>query len=289
MKMRLTCLSLLRGSILCQFPKYSYGSFPAAIQRGVPHFQRFSPRAYTSAAMDVPRPLDPATRHIYYMHKTRNYGKWGWVFYRCTYNNDEEWNSFKRLISEEMHNDMVADNTPDIYRPVSDSLALTFFEDKDKFDGVSRDQLRTHFQRWAVDAYPAENPRAKYNFDPEMAPPPRYRYFVQIDEESLRSIIDDPNNAQGMMRRWGYVNYVDGWWKSLSEAYAENQDPQLKEDIEGELEEGYEPIDGCLEGNVGWMMLDTIDMSPSFYHYIWGFPEETWYLCYQRPPGIASW
>ena len=140
-----------------------------------------------------------------------------------------------------------------------------------------------------MDAYPAENPRAKHNFDPEMAPPPRYRYFVQIDEGSLRSIVDSPKNAQGMTRRGGYVNFVDGWWKSLSEAYAENQDPQIKEDIEGELEEGYEPIDGCLEGNVGWMMLNTVNVSPGFYQDIWGFTEEQWPLCYQRPPDIASW
>ena len=91
------------------------------------------------------------------------------------------------------------------------------------------------------------------------------------------------------MHRLGYVNFVDGWWKSISETYAETRDPELKEDIEAELEEGYEPIDGCPERNVGWMMLDAIDMSPDFYHYIWGFTEETWRLCYQRPPDIAVW
>ena len=89
--------------------------------------------------MDIPRPLDPATRHIHYINTLENYDKWGWVFYRCTYNNDEEWNNFKQLISEEMYKDIVAHDTPDIHRPIGHSLALTFFEDKDKFDGVSRD------------------------------------------------------------------------------------------------------------------------------------------------------
>lgn len=37
----------------------------------------------------------------------------------------------------------------------------------------------------------------------------------------------------------------------MSETYAENQDPELKEEIEAQLGEGYEPIDGCFEENVG--------------------------------------
>ena len=119
--------------------------------------------------MDIPHALDPATQQIYYLHTTQNFDKWGWVFYRCTYNNDEEWNSFKQMITKEMHNDIA--NTPDIYRPVRDSLALTFFEDKDKFNGLSKYQLRNHFQRWAVESFPAENPRTKHKFDPDMAPP----------------------------------------------------------------------------------------------------------------------
>lgn len=60
--------------------------------------------------------------------------------------------------------------------------------------------------------------------------------------------------------RWGYVKFVDGWWKPLRERYAITQDPDLQKQIEDELAERYEPIGTCVEENVDWMMLDTIFM-----------------------------
>lgn len=163
--------------------------------------------------MYIPVGMDPAARHIYFLNTLENYDKWGWVFYRCAYNNDEEWNDFKRMVTTEMHTDIVVGDTLDVYQSVSDSLALTFFEDKDKFNGAPRAQLRTHFQRWAVDAFPAENPRAKQNFDLDLIPA-RYRYFFQIDEESLRSIIDSPKNV--LERRWDYIQFC-GWLVETNE------------------------------------------------------------------------
>lgn len=87
------------------------------------------------------------------------------------------------------------------------------------------------------------------------------------------------------------MNFVDGWWKPLSEVYANEPDPDTRQEMMEELqqEDRLEPIDGCVEENVGWMMLDTIDVEVEFYNFIWEFPENTWDLCYQRPPVIASW
>lgn len=235
--------------------------------------------------------MDPATRFLYQYNEEQSFDKWGWVFYRTSYNDDEGWNSFKRIITQEMHKDILESNTPELNRPLNNSLEMTFIDDRATFDNASKDQLRAHFQGWAVDAYSAENPRTVVGFDPYLGPPPRYRYFIQIDEDALRSILYDPEKPQGLpgLERWGHVNFVDGWWKSLGEMYAESQDPDLKQQIEDELESEYEPIEGCVDKDVGWMMLDTIDVSADFYVTICGITEQVWPIYYQRPPAIASW
>lgn len=78
------------------------------------------------------------------------------------------------------------------------------------------------------------------------------------------------------------MNFVDDCWKSLSAKYAIAQYPDLKQEVEDELEELYGPIEGCVEGNIGWMMLDTIDVSAGFYHTICGFTQEVWPVYYQH-------
>lgn len=71
--------------------------------------------------------MDPATRYIHDANKESGYGKWGWIVYRCTYSDDEGWNNFKQMIIREMHNGITKPNTPDLNRPLTDSLEMIFF------------------------------------------------------------------------------------------------------------------------------------------------------------------
>jgi hypothetical protein len=68
--------------------------------------------------------------------------------------------------------------------------------------------------------------------------------------------------------------------------YAIDGDPDLEDEIDEQLECGYEPIEGYMEGNIGWAMLHRVDMTADFYHHTWGFVD-VWPLYYQCPPGIA--
>ena len=128
-----------------------------------------------------------------------------------------------------------------------------------------------------------ENPRAIRKFDPDMTPPPRtdtlsrlmktrYAVFFII----LRSPRGYQDRSDGAMS----ILWMAGW-KSLDERYAITQDPGLKQQIDAELDGRCEQIEGCVEENVGWMMLDTIDVSVDFYHTICGFMEEVWPIYYQ--------
>lgn len=105
---------------------------------------RFGFRGFTSRP--ILSAMDPVTRYIHEFNKNGVFEKWGWVFYRCTYNNDEGWNYFKQMITQEMHKDIANSDTPDINHLLDDNLKMTFIEDRKAFDGASKDQLRAHFQ-----------------------------------------------------------------------------------------------------------------------------------------------
>jgi hypothetical protein len=100
----------------------------------------------------------------------------------------------------------------------------------------------------------------------DLATAPRYRYFIQIDEKFLQSLLRDTESGPRLkgLQSNGYVNFVDGWWKSLREQYSTSQDPDLKEEIDEQLAHGYQSIEGCMEENTGWTMLHRLDMSVDF-------------------------
>lgn len=85
------------------------------------------------------------------------------------------------------------------------------------------------------------------------------------------------------------MNFIDAYWKPLNGKYLECPDPSLKKDFGVKLEERFEPIEGCVEENVGWMKLATINVCTEFYVNIGGTNDESWYHYYKRPPDIVKW
>ncbi|KAG8629727.1 hypothetical protein KVT40_001346 [Elsinoe batatas] len=83
----------------------------------------------TSLSNDEYEPLPSPSRNIYDSLIESSHDKWGWLIYRTTYVDDAAWDRFKAF-------------------------------DKDKFDGASREELRTHFAERAEGAYGREQPRA---------------------------------------------------------------------------------------------------------------------------------
>ena len=256
-------------------------SCPAVFSRpySLPAFQGFKcPR--------MPKTMEEM-HHLGRCIETMGLERWGWVFYRCTYSDDEAWSRLKQKITQEMQEELEDSESPEITARLSKRLDLTFFEDKNAFDGASKDQLRTHFQQWAAGAFPIENPRG---IEGPLGDSPfqRYRYFIQINADALLSINENPPRASGFPRG-SYVNFIDAYWKPLNEKYLECPDPTLEKDFGVKLEERFEPIEGCVEENVGWMKLATINVCTEFYVNIGGTNDESWYHYYKRPPDIVEW
>ncbi|KAI6814616.1 hypothetical protein KC340_g16011 [Hortaea werneckii] len=195
--------------------------------------------------------------------------KWGFVIYRCTYQDDKAWTRFKQIVFENTQNEMQRSDAPE----VADKLEWTFVEDRAALDGASRSQLRERFKQWAAQAIIAEQPRAQAQAQEDsLFGIPRYNYFIQIDEEALQSVLAAPRNDPSGE---GFVNFVDARWNPLGDIYPEDED------------ERYDPIDECTEENVGWMRIATMMIDTEWYDAAINFASGGWFVYYLRPPKIV--
>lgn len=204
---------------------------------------------------------------------------WGWVIYRCTYDDDEGWARFKEIIQQRARATIEESDAPELLN----TLKWEFVEDRATLDGASRAYLRTRFKAWAKDAMLSEKPFLEAGNPGSIIP--RYSYFVQVDESALKSVVyEAPQPPDDDFDGEGHVNFVDADWVPMSEWPKEyllhpNQTPE--EDL-------YDPIDGCREENVGWMKMAAWMVGPSFYEAMYDVPE-VWYCFYQRPPETSNW
>jgi hypothetical protein len=211
--------------------------------------------------------------------------KWGFVIYRCTYQDDHAWERFKQIIHERTQKSMEMSDTPEAANSLADSLEWTFVEDRTALDGASKSQLRERFNKWAAQAIVTEQPRAQAETKRDLEPTfgiPRYHYFIQVDEEALQSVLAAPKlDLYGE----GFINFVDSRWKPLGDRLSRSS----IEDIEDE-DEVFDPIDRCTEENVGWMRLAAFTaVDAEFYVSVFDYPGGGWYVAYKRPPETVMW
>jgi hypothetical protein len=211
--------------------------------------------------------------------------KWGFVIYRCTYQDDHAWERFKQNIHESTQKFTEMSDTPEAAKSLNDSLEWTFVEDRAALDDASRSQLRQRFKEWSAQAIVTEQPRAKAETERKPEPTfgiPRYNYFIQVDEEALQSVLAAPIlDIYGE----GVINFVDSRWKPLGDRPSRS----VVEGIEDE-DEVFDPIDGCTEENVGWMRFAaSTAIDAEFYGSVFGFPGGGWYVSYKRPPETVMW
>lgn len=211
---------------------------------------------------------------ILYELKDRKIEKWGWVFYRTTYKDDEAWDIFKQKLNISVRSIINLDPRSEINEAMFDKLEFIFIEDKAKFDGASKEELRAHFQEWVADSFSAENPRADQKLLHDNEPVARYRFFFEIDEDALRSCGSQSS---------GHANFVDGL--SSSEDCSGNLNLAAQKNPE-QPQNQVEAIEGC--SDVDWMRMDmAFFMDPHFYAGMSMPVEDMWHCFYERPPAIV--
>ena len=205
---------------------------------------------------------------------------WGFVIYRSIYDSDDDWSEFLRRLRFQMEDMFDYFNGRDIL----DQFSLTVIEDRSLFDGASTQAIRAHFQRWSLAAYRTEQQpeegggeeggSASGSGDSQVriGRSPRYRFAVQVDAESLHSIVHEAPAPPALdTTKKGWVKLIDkSWYLGRSEAAS------------GPLE----PIEGVTERDVGWMKVPYQDLMTE--HYTKFRSYNNWGLNYSRPPKVAG-
>jgi hypothetical protein len=123
---------------------------------------------------------------------------WGWVIYRCTYGNDQEWAEFMDRLRHYNERTLRFDNALDM----QPSLDYHVFEDRDQFDNMHPSAVLKHFTQWAVTA-----PQQEQGEDAYPTRSQRYNYCLHVDQEALQSVIGGPAPPEDNFGP-GYVNLV---------------------------------------------------------------------------------
>lgn len=115
---------------------------------------------------------------------------WGYVIYRTVYTpeSDSQWETAIQRLDAYTRFDFFQTPSPDEERQrVCDAIAAkyhnTIFQDQEAFDAASPDDLREHFLNWL-----AQQGRSTGSYGPNN------RMFLMIDEESLQSILNAPED-----------------------------------------------------------------------------------------------
>ncbi|KAG9761693.1 hypothetical protein KCU73_g2261, partial [Aureobasidium melanogenum] len=213
---------------------------------------------------------------------------WGFVIYRCTYASDEDWDLCMRHLYKEVRESMDFYNGHDLLD--EECFRLTVIEDKSKFDGASTSTVRKHFQEWCAQALHREQGSEAEIGSRRQKPVPwfgslavRYRFCLQIDAASLKSIVNNEDEP--------WVNLINNDHVMAAQPCNDTSTKAtVDEDNVGEFaddeDEEYPPLEGNREQDVGWMQVYTGTLMPTFYSYLWD--PNAWVVSYCRPPYVLS-
>jgi hypothetical protein len=168
-----------------------------------PSNKRNSSSVADQTKMELPSPQGVISK----VPTSSKHDKRGFVFYRCTYEDDQAWERFKQVFRERTQRALQRSDTLE----VADSHEWTFVDDRPALDGASRSQLRERFNNRAAHAIATEQPRAKAEIERDPMPTsgiPRYNYFIQVDDKALQSVIADPELARPF---WGGICQLCGF------------------------------------------------------------------------------
>ncbi|GKT90281.1 hypothetical protein Ct61P_08131 [Colletotrichum tofieldiae] len=71
--------------------------------------------------------------------------KWGFVIYRCTYDDDELWNRYLAQLKSFCHDELVEERRAELLEQYLDWVVI---EDRATLDNASRFEVRKHFNQW---------------------------------------------------------------------------------------------------------------------------------------------
>ena len=221
---------------------------------------------------------------------------WGFVIYRCTYEDESAWERFMERLNR--HRDGLPTHTWTVVDPddpipwdLMKQLDWRVQEDPKELDGASKDEVRRRFRQLVSQRLRPEesDPETSHMAKQEN---PRWNFCVHVDKESLESILRDlPDGRIDHLRRQRYVNLIraDSDWEDIDYDHFDWSKHKPPEDPEEDdpHDENEVEVEGSRRYDVGWMKVQVDDLIPGLYDNL--IQCHSWDSIYVRPTdGIAG-
>jgi hypothetical protein len=215
--------------------------------------------------------------------------KWGFIVYRTTYDDEEAWKRFMDVLTRGADLLLRKSNK----QRLQPYLFWTTMEDRNAFDGASKDAIRDHFRDW-VSMRTVERDGPGADSADIARTSPRYRVCLYVDKAAVDAAsLDEVPNPYGIeyYRIKDRVVLIDGQFSQHPGGALELDEYELQEIADGEYtledvednDDTYDPIEGRTSYDVGWMYIQLQFVSSSYERLAESAHE--WTEMYKRPPG----
>ncbi|OBR11258.1 hypothetical protein CH63R_03554 [Colletotrichum higginsianum IMI 349063] len=187
--------------------------------------------------------------------------KWGFVVYRCTYDDDELWNRYLAQLKSFCSANLLEKRRAELLEQYLDWVVI---DDRATLDNASQPEVRKHFNQWVSEQnVPTLPVTAITNRSPIQLP--RFQYCLYVDKQCLDTVIQfqEANDGTALFidllppmvfaivdRTWTLEGTESDDGDDRDEAESEED-----EDEEDEIEDGggCPLIDGSDRRYVGWV------------------------------------
>ena len=216
--------------------------------------------------------------------------KWGFVIYRCTYDDDAAWERFLQILRQRVHKGLARYDGLDLIH----SLDLKVHEDKANLSGASKDEVRARFLTW-LSSDEAKTKQYQHSrklqqlsstgVSTMLGLDSRYRYCLHVDAAALESVVNlAPKPPEPDLHGIGYVNLIDAMWEKPDPATYGYKGNDFNSEGYDPTDEGEPEIDGCKMEDVGWMKVGVGGLLPAAYSLLQ--ESGAYYAAYTRPPKV---
>ncbi|KAL0933647.1 uncharacterized protein CTRU02_210446 [Colletotrichum truncatum] len=208
-------------------------------------------------------------KHLAFSMVKTGFHKWGFVVYRCTYDDDDLWNRYLAQLKDNCRYHLEKYRVDKLLEQYLDWVVV---ENRDTLDNASRPTIRQHFQKWVS----SQRAVAWEDEHPGISDLPRFKYCLYVDKKCLDTLEPSQRDVHPRFREAGtplVVAIIDRQWTPNRRGKDNPMD-----------EGGFPPIDGSDRRYVGWRWQNSIYLSMLYSGLWWCDLDDE--ISYKRPPAI---
>ncbi|KAJ3952891.1 hypothetical protein N0V92_010654 [Colletotrichum tropicale] len=203
------------------------------------------------------------------------YHTWGFVVYRCTYDDDDLWNRYLMQLKQFCHEELVKGRRAELLEKYLDWVVI---EDRANLDNASKSDVRRHFDGWVSEQGLVEPPSGAFP-RPNVTKLPRFRFCLYVDKACVETVIrfQEADAGHPLLRPLlpaMVIVVLDREWS-----------PDRTHGNVTMNDGGYPLIDGCDRKYVGWKYMNAF-YTAGTYNDLHAVELDDW-QDYIRPPAIG--